>query len=474
MTPDPFLPRSSAPEPTTSAWRGSGRPLVCLIILTLGMLSPVPARGEDARLLHAGPMLAYAELRSSAIWLQTERAAEVQLRVYPDGLPELARLTPVLRTTKDESFAATFRLHRLEPGVTYHYEVYVDGARVVRPYPLTFRTQPLWQWRTDAPDFTALIGSCAYMNEPAYDRPGRPYGSHHEIFTAMAEEDAELMIWMGDNVYTREVDFFSPSGLAARYWHDRALPELQPLLAAMNHYATWDDHDYGPDNSDWTYPLKGHSFELFEQYWPAITYGLPETPGTFQMFQWSDVAFILLDDRMYRSPNAWPESPERTMLGAAQLEWLKGVLVASRATFKVVVCGNQVLNPNTRFEAMIHYPNDRQAILDWIVKNRIEGVVFLSGDRHKSELIRIQPEGGYPLYDFTSSPLTAGARDPKPGDEEYENPDRVPGTLLGGHSFGRLRVEGPRGDRVMVLQAAAVDGSTKWEHRIPRTELSFQ
>lgn len=426
-----------------------------------------------AGLLHAGPMLGYADLRSTAIWLQTTRAALVQLRYYPDGLPELARLTPPIHTTEGGDHVALFELDGLEPGVTYLYEVYADGMRVVRPYPLAFETQPLWQWRTDAPDFTALIGSCAYMNEPAYDRPGRPYGSNHHIFEAMAEEDADLMLWMGDNIYAREADFFSASGLAARYRHDRALGELQPLLAAMNHYATWDDHDFGPDDSDWTYTLKGTSLELFQRYWPAVTYGLPDTPGTFQIFQWSDVAFILLDDRYYRSPNRGPASAERTMLGATQLAWLKDVLVASRATFKVVVCGNQILNPETRHEAMIHYPNDRDAILEWIAQNRIDGVVFLSGDRHKTELLRLQPDGGYPLYDFTSSPLTAGTRAQNPGGEEYDNPWRVPGTLLGEHSYGRVRVEGPRDARVMILQAAGVDGSTQWEHRIPRSELSF-
>jgi len=441
-------------------------PLLIIALLAASAL----ARGEE--LLRAGPMHTWTELRSTAIWVQTARPADVQLRYFPAASPAAARLTPVIATATAREHAATFVLAGLEPGTAYRYELYVDGRLVARPYPLEFTTQPLWQWRGPAPDFEAMFGSCLYVNEGPYDRPGKPYGSEHEILAAMAARRPDLMLWLGDNLYTREVDFFSPTGLAARYRHDRALPELQPLLAATSHWATWDDHDYGPNNSDVSYPLKATSLELFSTYWPAPVYGTPDTPGVFQLLSWGDVDFFLLDDRWHRKPNEWPAGPDKTMLGRGQMEWLKAALLSSNAVFKVIANGNQVLNANSRYETMTDFA-DTEELIAWIAANRIEGVLFLSGDRHHSELVRIDRPGVYPLYDFTSSSLTAGVHVMAPDDPEYANPLRVAGTLVMQHSFGVLRFAGPRGDRRVTLQARAADGTLLWERTIARGELAF-
>jgi alkaline phosphatase D len=318
-----------------------------------------------------------------------------------------------------------------------------------------------------------MFGSCLYVNDPAYDRPGTPYGSEHDILRAMAAQKPDLMIWLGDNVYTREVDFFTPRGLRYRYWHDRALAELAPLLAATPQYATWDDHDFGPNDSDGSYLLKDDSRQLFALYWPAVAYGLPDVPGVFQKFSWSDVDFFLLDDRYHRKPDGWPSGPDRRMLGEPQMRWLRESLVASAATFKVIALGNQVLNPLSRGEALTLYPVEYQELLDFIRTARVEGVVFVSGDVHRSELLKVQPDGLYPLYDFTSSPLTAGVSPLRPGDREFTNASRVPGTLLGEHSFGTLRVEGSRGHRRLLLRAHDKTGAVKWSHTVERSELGW-
>jgi alkaline phosphatase D len=439
------------------------------LLLVMAMV-PAFARGQEP--LHAGPMHAWTEMRSTAIWVQTERAADVQLRYFPAATPAVSRLTPVITTAATQELTATFVLSGLEPGTEYRYELYIDGRLVERPYPLSFSTQPLWQWRTAPPNFAAMFGSCLYVNEAPYDRPGTPYGSDYQILAAMAARRPDLMLWLGDNLYTREVDFFSPTGLAARYWHDRATSELQPLLAATSHYATWDDHDYGTNDSDETYPLKAASLELFGRYWPAVVYGTPETTGVFQKVTWGDVDFFMLDDRYHRKPDAWPAGPDKTMLGRAQLEWLKASLLDSHAAFKVVVNGSQVLNTNTRNETMAVYA-DITELLAWIESTRIEGVLFLSGDRHHGELLRVQRPGVYPLYDFTSSSITAGVHVMKADNSELRNPLRVDGTLVMEHNFGILSFAGDAKHRRVTLQLCGVDGAVRWERTISREELSF-
>ena len=101
----------------------------------------------------------------------------------------------------------------------------------------------------------------------------------------------------------------------------------------------------------------------------------------------------------------------------------------------------------------------------------MEGVLFLSGDRHRTELIRIEHPGTYPLYDFTSSPLTAGTAAPR--DAEKDHPHRVAGTLLVEHSFAQLRFEGKAGARRVHLSAYDKTGTLKWEQVIAEGDLAF-
>jgi alkaline phosphatase D len=446
--------------------------LLCTACAGTRAVATAPLAAHEAEAparIVAGPMLGHTTHREATLWLQLDREAEVAIQWFDDTNGAQGR-TAAQVASAQAFHTVTIPVTRLEPGHRYRYTIEMDGVASVPVHPQTFETQVLWQWRTDPPPVRIAIGSCMYVNEPAYDRPGRPYGGDYAILGSVLEADPDLMLWLGDNTYLREADWWSRDGIGYRYSYDRALPELQPLLAAAAHYATWDDHDFGPNNSDRTYPLRGAVRDIFELFWANPSYGQPDLPGVFTQFQWADVDVFLLDDRYHRSSNRAPVEA-RTILGEAQLAWLLDALSSSNAPFKLVAMGNQVLNPNTAYEGLVHAPAEYAALLDGIRERRIEGVVFVSGDRHHSELIRLEQEGGYPLYDITSSPLTAGA-----GDARYEldNPARVPGTLVvGQRSFGILEVTGAKDERVLEVRAHAVDGTVLWSHTIPASALTF-
>jgi len=303
------------------------------------------------------------------------------------------------------------------------------------------------------------------------DRPGKPYGSDYEILTTMADVKPDAMIWLGDNTYYREVDWNTGSGLRYRWSHTRSLPELQSLLGSVHNYFIWDDHDFGPNDSDRSYRLRSDALSNHIRFTANQTYGTLETPGAFGRFEWADVEFILLDDRFYRSPNHTnDDDPSKTMWGAAQFQWLKDVLLNSRAPFKVIVNGNQVLNPLVQFEGLARFKREYADLLAFIKTERIPGVLFLSGDRHMTELIRLEDDSFYPLYDFTSSSLTAGLSTPRGA--EIDNPFRVPGTLVNDkHTFGLLRVSGPRTDRVMTLECRDLTGMSRWTYSLRSRDL---
>jgi alkaline phosphatase D len=156
------------------------------------------------------------------------------------------------------------------------------------------------------------------------------------------------------------------------------------------------------------------------------------------------------------------------MFGKEQLQWLLDGLSSSTATFKIVANGNQVLNPSTGGETLFNYRRDYDALLKYIKENKISGVVFLSGDRHLTELVVLKDTAFYPLYDYTSSSLTAGLSSFKDAD----NPHVVPGTLVNdAHNFGILRFSGPRTDRVLTMECWDHTGRLRWTHEVKAREL---
>ena len=131
------------------------------------------------------------------------------------------------------------------------------------------------------------------------------------------------------------------------------------------------------------------------------------------------------------------------------MSWLKDKLLGSTATFKFIAVGNQVLNQSGGKEYMRNYSCEFTELMNFIVTYKIEGVVFLSGDRHFSEVITYQPKGGYKMYDFTCSALTSRPR--TLNEKEKANPNRVPQTLVTTNTFARFEISGPKGDRSLKM-----------------------
>lgn len=392
----------------------------------------VPSAAIAGGTLVSGPMLGYQTHREVAVWMDAEGARTVSLTYVRSDLPEgtladAPEARPVTITlvapapTPGGSQPLKFIIGSLPMGARFTYTLAIDERPLTFAYPLKFQTTLQHEYRGPAPDFSFLLGSCAYFNDPPYDRPGRPYGSDRPPWASMAASGADFMIWLGDTLYLREADFSSESGIWSRYRTDRATPSLQPFLAAMPHYATWDDHEFGPNNSNGDWALAPIARAAFEAYWPNQTFGTPRDPSAINhRFQWGDAMFLMLDNRTHRTDSTLPDTPayQKTQYGRAQLAWLKQQLASRneggarrhlQLTF--IVTGSQFLSqrfyPNSedhhRFQA------ERAEILDFIRDNKIGGVVFLSGDVHYSEVLRRENLLPYPVFEFTSSALTAGA-----------------------------------------------------------------
>ena len=443
-----------------------------LIMKTLSFILLIFSGLISASTLKSGPMLGHTALRGANIWIETHKPAHVKIKYWQKGHKDKTSFLST-NTTDANYNMHTFKLKGLQPGLSYHYQIWVNKKPIQKKAEtFTFKTQKLWMWRTDPPDFTVITGSCNFENEEAHDRAGTPYGGGYEIFDTIAKQEADMMLWLGDNWYYRPVDFDAEQNMIYRASKDKGRDFLQPIFRKFPNYAIWDDHDFGPDNSGGYFIHKQKSLDIFKKIWANPSYGMPETPGIFTKVRFNDVDFFLLDDRYHRSNEQFPDGPDKHMYGAEQLLWLKNQLIASTQPFKFIVGGSQMLNDYHKWEGWDKYRYERDAFIKWLDEAKIEGVVFLSGDKHHTEMLKIPRENAYPLYELTCSPFTAGTHESFI-ESERTKPSLIQDTLVGEKNFCKLKFDGPRKDRNLTLESYDVDGKLLWSKKIKHSILTY-
>jgi alkaline phosphatase D len=430
------------------------------------------ATGAGAATLAGGPMAGPATADRVGVWLMTDAPAQVQLEYWPQGQPDAAQRSAPVATSPERGHTARIDLVGLQAATRYAYRVLLDGTAVELGGAPAFTTAPADP--SAARELLIATASCNYIPDPPFEVTKDSFGAGFEIFDTVAAQRPDVMLWLGDNIYYRDSDF-EPADEAAARMHrrwaaTRSFAPLQRLLRTGQHVAIWDDHDYGPNNANRDFALKATALAHFKDYWANPSHGLPDAAGTFTRVPLGDVELFLLDDRYHRDDDASTD-PARTMLGAAQLEWLRDALRNSRATFKLVANGSRMLSdrpsPEQRGgEGWHNFPAERQAFLDWLMAERIDGVFFVSGDIHYTHLTERERPGTYPLTELTCSPLTARVH-PRPFPVR-----EVPGTLVTQRNFCTLAFSGPAGARVLRVTAWDAAGTRLWEAGFPAARLS--
>lgn len=366
-----------------------------LTITAAAAVAGPPRLGADTPRLMEGPMVGHVTPTSVLIWARA--AWPVPVAVEYDVSPSFTapkRTAPVMPGEAGD-MTVHIPIEGLRPATTYYYRMLVDG-RVDRyqdalpEFPV--RTAPAAGWRGR---FSIAIGSCARMGQD----PAQP------VWHAVRAAAPDLFFWMGDNIYA---DSSHEHVFAEEYRRQRAQPLLQPLLRTVPQLAIWDDHDFGVNDGDGSNPAKDVALRQFKRYWANPAYGTDAAPGVFFKYSYGGIDCFFVDCRYHRDPNEAPDSPAKTMLGAAQLAWLKEGLQASRAPFKLLISGSGWSAAKGHGgDSWASYITERNALFEFIHTRNIPGVVLLSGDTHVGELncIPWSDKGGYDLYDLVSSPL---------------------------------------------------------------------
>lgn len=233
------------------------------------------------------------------------------------------------------------------------------------------------------------------------------------MWRSLLAKDPDVIFMIGDNVYadrhhgSKAFEETPPRAIWQRYVQTRntlavfKAESLKPVLAV------WDDHDFGVNNGGRSYEWKEESAEIFRTFFaqPAVAGHLEKGPGVSSAWQHAGQRFVFLDDRTFRTPNRETRQ-DQTHFGTAQEEWLFELLEQKAPTW--LVSGDQFFGGYHRFESYEgNHPQSFRTFLERLRGTRSR-VAFLSGDRHLTELMEIEPEAtGYPTYELTSSGIHA-------------------------------------------------------------------
>ena len=84
-----------------------------------------------------------------------------------------------------------------------------------------------------------------------------------------------------------------------------------------------------------------------------------------------------------------PDGPEKTLWGADQLAWLKRTLLASDATFKLLISPTPLVGPDDAYKIDNHtnhkgFRHEGREFFKWIVEQQLheQGFYTVCGDRH--------------------------------------------------------------------------------------------
>jgi len=453
--------------------------LLLLGIAPSGLTPAAPLTVADP----PGLLVTVAEVAAdrASVWVRGTDATPVRLRYARADAADAATSFVDIPLVSVQDQTGRARLEGLVPGTRYAYEVSQGAGRASG----SFATAPA----ADADMPVRLVWS-GDLGANGYCRDVE---DGYRIFRAMARRRPDLFLFVGDTIYADQACGSRPHVAGANYIaktlpefhgkhrYNRADPILQEFFRTTPVFATWDDHEVRNNFAGPSEPLMPVGLRALLDYWPIE--GPPEEPTRlYRSVRWGRHAeAFILDTRQYRSDNAMADGPDKSMLGAAQREWLLRGLATSDATWKLVVTSvplgmftggrhsdswssvNVFGYPRTSATGFAH---ERDRLLRFVHERGIRNVVFVSGDVHHAELIRHEPLPGFVVHEVVAGPLAARQGYPRFLDRSLNS--RTLGSLGFSPNFGELTID------ATALHARIFDasGSLRTEVRLAADGLA--
>jgi alkaline phosphatase D len=336
-----------------------------------------------------------------------------------------------------------------------------SGAKPKAPAPV------MYEKTKEAPfEDIEVLDEEAYRPKPIDTTQGLAviaFGSCNKItlphlWTEVNANNPNLWIWLGDIIYADTSDM---RALAAHYKRLKTNPEYKKMRSKAQVIGVYDDHDYGINDGCRDYPYKKGAKKCLMDFLDVpMKSPLRKREGAYSSYTFGKgtqrIKIIVMDTRYFRDPltpdptkqRRYIPNTEGQMLGEAQWKWLENELRNSTANLNILCSSVQVIADEHPHEKWGNFPNQRKRLLQLIAQAKPKNLLILSGDRHMTEVSKMDLQGlPYPLYDFTSSGMThirSGTSEP--------NKFRV-GDMIVKKNFGVLKIYWVNDRPVVTMQS---------------------
>lgn len=420
-----------------------------LASVLIALCCPIVGQGETA--LTHGPFLGHTTPRSVSVWGRATDAGEFEL--VARSVRDRERHSVVARAVAENDRCVVWTLDDLVPNTQYTYEVRSGGEAIADQPAQRFTTAP----EADSPTVSKLaFGSCA-----------REDAGSIGVWRQMQVDDPDAVVLLGDTPYIDSTDL---QHQRVRYQAFAGVPEFAGLLQGRPLYATWDDHDFGKNDTNGILPGKETSRRVFVEYHANPSYGDGQH-GVYTKFRRGSVEVFLLDARYFAAVEPSPFDDQKpSLLGAKQWDWLQGELKASTAPFKVLAAGmiwNGAVRPN-KPDHWETYAHEREALFEFLGREKISGVVLVGGDIHRTRVLKHSTTMtvGYPVTELITSPIHDGIIE----SANAPHPDLVFDAGMP-HSYLLIEVDSRQSPATLTARFRNSAGRDFYSSRLVATEL---
>jgi alkaline phosphatase D len=473
-----------------------------------------PARAAPAgAALSLGPIAFDVGEASAVLWARASGPARLVFALDP------AAARAAIRDVGPESdFTARVVVDGLLPDTEYRVHVRVEGGTGAEG---RFRTAP------DAASLRSV--RVAWGGDLAGQNVCRDEVRGFPVFEGVSHYAPDLFIGLGDMIYA---DYLCqarglhgnaqiPGGYGlgidlesyrAHWRYTREDPAFARVLATTPYVAIWDDHevvnDFGPlhdTRSRAPYTAGVHLLPIglrtFLEYNAVAVDALRTPDRLYRSLRFGrHVELFILDTRQYRdanlAPDLAPAEPDelgevrrhKTLLGREQRVWLEHALLASNATWKVIVSSVPLAIPTGWPRARgrdgwapgaerTGFARERDEILRFLFANGLRSTVWITTDVHFAQVLTHHPvaeDSGFRVIEAVSGPLSAGLGTAGPVDPAlrpevlfvHAVPDRAPlasfEAAMRYFNFGALELDATG---VLTVRILDVAGGTLFAER---------
>jgi alkaline phosphatase D len=293
------------------------------------------------------------------------------------------------------------------------------------------------------------FGSCNYASrDPAF-------------WSKITARQPQVFLMLGDALYLDHGETYAELGAAK---------ELAQLLAVARPLVIWDDHDYGGNDTGAGFGDKRAAKAAFLAFWSSRGAIASDSARSTREGNYDatiigppgrEVQFLMLDNRYFKG-----NPPNGTVLGPAQWAWLAEEL-RKPARLRIIMSGMELISTSTTPEGWGQFPAEQDHLYQTLRESGAKGALIVSGDKHYLEISRRDAGLVYPLYYFTSSPMSAPPEPPEAN--RYRD---APGSIISDNNFGLMTIDWSAPDPTLHVELIqSYQGTLLLEKRLTLGEL---